>query len=836
MIEDRPDSAAFRELIVGLAASGLRFRFHAKGRSMLPAIRDGELLHVKPADPANIRVADIVLFRDGQGFKAHRVVRKCANVFVTRGDAGIEADGAIRGEQIMGKIIASECMHTGRVTALEGLGPRVRYFGFELKRILSGRQHLWTRILRNACPRSLMALTLFALTSRTAHAQLGGVALDSVNSQGFVTSSAVCVGNQPATCTLTFNHTTGSVASSNGLLVVGVSMNIRNNADSAVSSATYNGTAMTSAADANPGNNLRVQIFYLKNPVSGNKQIQLVVHKTGGVGNQIGLEVGAISMDRVNTSFTTLKFVQNNGSSTSATAAFTAATGIPGTNDGVLDVLAIISGSPPPTLTANTSTTAPLVFEKQQWIGSSGTSGQDVEGSCSTAGGTGSALTMRENIGSSVAWTIAAIDIPALNPTAVKTNAFTATQGPNGVLLSWQTGGEMHNLGFNVYREVGGEKARVNPSLIAGSALLMHETIEQHAARTYGWIDHSQDAGGIYWLEDVDLNGTRTMHGPVSVETVTAVPSTLIRAATIQEFSSTASAQALVTPSRQANVRERVVRPRPSIITRNVGFRLAEHSAVKILVDHEGWYRVTRPQLVAAGLDPRVEARSLRLFAEGVEQAIRVTAAGAGFGPQSAIEFYGTAIDTPYSGQRVYWLTAGGQPGMRIAAEGAGTSGPEVHTFMQTLELKPRSTYFAALLRDDTDGFFGPPITPTPVVQTLNISNLAPGEGVLELAVQGVTQAQSHEITVMLNGATLGEVKFNDQENAKARFTVPIGVLANGANMITLTAQQGENDISLVDYIDVSFPHTFSAESDQLKFTVAAGAGFEVTRFTHPPT
>jgi hypothetical protein len=837
MIEDRRDSAVFQELIAGLAASGLKFRFRARGRSMMPAIRDGEILHVMPADPATIRVADVVLFRDDAGFKAHRVVCKYANIFVTRGDTGIEADGAIRGEQIMGKVVAKECIRTGRVIALHGLGPRLRKFASELKRILSFREGLWTRFSPKACVGSLMALTLLFLFSRTSQAQLGGVALDSVNSQSFVTSTTVCVGNQPATCTFTFNHTTGSVASSNGLLVVGVSMNIRNNTpDSSVTSATYNGTAMTQAANANPGNNLRVQIFYLKNPVSGTKQITLVVHKTGGVGNQIGLEVGAISMYRVNTSFTTLKLVQNNGSSTSATAAFTAVTGIPGPNDGVLDVLAIVAGSPSPTITANTSTIAPLVFEKQQWIGSSGTSGQDVEGSCSTAGGKGSALTMRENIGSSVAWTIAAIDIPALNPTAVKTNAFTAAQSSNGVLLSWETGGEIHNLGFNVYREIGGEKVRVNPSLIAGSALLMHETMEQHAARTYGWIDHSSGAGGLYWLEDVDLNGTRTMHGPVSVESGAAVPTSWVREMTIQELSSTGSVGLPAIPPSQAHVREKVMRPQPSNRTRKIGFQLAEHSAVKILVDHEGWYRVTQPQLIAAGLNPSVEARSLRLFAEGVEQAIRVTGADAGFGPHSAIEFYGTAIDTPYSGQRVYWLTAGGRPGLRIASEAPGTAGPQVQSFMQTLELKPRTTYFAALLRDDTDNFFGPAVTATPAIQSVNISNLAVGEGVLDVALQGVTLEQAHEVIITLNGATLGELRFSNQENARARFTVPAGVFTNGANTITLTALQGDNDISLVDYIDVSFFRTLTAESDLLKFTVPAGHSFAVSGFSRPPT
>jgi len=42
--------------------------------------------------------------------------------------------------------------------------------------------------------------------------------------------------------------------------------------------------------------------------------------------------------------------------------------------------------------------------------------------------------------------------------------------------------------------------------------------------------------------------------------------------------------------------------------------------------------------------------------------------------------------------------------------------------------------------------------------------------------------------------------------------------------------------LSLVDHIDLTFPHTFTAESDQLKFTAFAGNGVTMNGFTQPPT
>ena len=94
---------------------------------------------------------------------------------------------------------------------------------------------------------------------------------------------------------------------------------------------------------------------------------------------------------------------------------------------------------------------------------------------------------------------------------------------------------------------------------------------------------------------------------------------------------------------------------------------LAARAAVKISVNRPGWYRITQPELVAAGLAPRAKARTLRLFVDGVEQAMMVTGEEDGlFGPADAIEFYGTGVDTPYTDTRTYWLVADSRPGLRM--------------------------------------------------------------------------------------------------------------------------------------------------------------------------
>jgi uncharacterized repeat protein (TIGR01451 family) len=930
MAEERADSTVFSQLAIGLLGAGQRIRFQACGRSMLPAIGDGEILHVESPKPAKLRRGDIVLFSSAQGLKAHRIVRKQGRLFITRGDAGMDMDGVLRGDQVLGKVVAKECRQTGRTLSLTSARSRAGFVFREIRRHVAIHER-FTRILS----RYSIAMLALLFASLSVRAQ---VAVDHSVSNAQLLGGTGSIALTP----ISLNVTAGGA---NRLLVVGVSFNTTGNAASSVTgintSTAGGGTKTFNSANSivfDPGNNFRVEIWYLVAPNTGTNTITVTINKTGGGGNKLGVVVGAV--DFTGADQTSPIRGSQTASGTSARPSVTIASG---NSEMVLDTIA----------TGTTVTATVAAGQTQRWNAAStgNPASHDVLGVGSTQPGAAS-VTMSETLSASTAWSDEAISIrppgadlaiaksgspnPVLqnnhltytltvtnngplsastvivtdtlptqvsfvsaassqgacvqvagvvtctigtmtnlqtvtitivttavtrseatntatvtttsvdpdltnntasvttlieSPTAVSLNSLAANQIGRGALLAWKTGDEVRNLGFNVYKEVSGERVRLNSSLIAGSALLMKETLPQHGAKTYGWIDRSPSPGALYWLEDVDLNGTRTMHGPVSLQAGSSQLPSGIRMTTFAEINTRALAG--TQNSSVAHVREML--PHFGSAPASVGLRLAAQPAIKLFVDHEGWYRVTQPQLVAAGLDPNVDARSVHLFAEGVEQPIRLT--GGRFGSQSAIEFYGTAIDTPFSGQRVYWLAAsGGRPGLRISDAGnSGTAGPQLQSFTQTLELKPRTTYFAALLRENTDNFFGPLVTPTPESLTFNATNIAAGEGTLAITLQGATQGQRHNVTVMLNGSTLGNLNFAGQDEGTTEFSVPAGVVVNGSNTITLTAQQGASDISLVDVIEISFPHTFTADSDQLKFTAEAGASVAVAGFEQPP-
>lgn len=99
-------------------------------------------------------------------------------------------------------------------------------------------------------------------------------------------------------------------------------------------------------------------------------------------------------------------------------------------------------------------------------------------------------------------------------PTAVELASFSAEAQGNAILLEWETATELDSLGFNVYRSQAAEGGRLqlNPALIPA------QNPGTPLGATYRFLDETATPGitYYYWLEDLDVNGTATVHGPVS--------------------------------------------------------------------------------------------------------------------------------------------------------------------------------------------------------------------------------------------------------------------------------------------------------------------------------
>lgn len=100
------------------------------------------------------------------------------------------------------------------------------------------------------------------------------------------------------------------------------------------------------------------------------------------------------------------------------------------------------------------------------------------------------------------------------NPTTVELVSFTATPSGGHILLEWQTATEIDTLGFNLYRSAAdeGELLRLNHTLIASQAP------GSPVGGYYSFFDDTGLSGTLYdyWLEEIDVHGQATRHGPLS--------------------------------------------------------------------------------------------------------------------------------------------------------------------------------------------------------------------------------------------------------------------------------------------------------------------------------
>jgi hypothetical protein len=83
------------DVVTSLITRGASVRFRAHGLSMLPFIRDGDVVTLVPVQDRPVRIGDVVAIRNsvGNNLILHRVVRKMPGGYLIQGDNAAVADG-----------------------------------------------------------------------------------------------------------------------------------------------------------------------------------------------------------------------------------------------------------------------------------------------------------------------------------------------------------------------------------------------------------------------------------------------------------------------------------------------------------------------------------------------------------------------------------------------------------------------------------------------------------------------------------------------------------------------------------------------------------------------
>ncbi|MEN3333420.1 MAG: hypothetical protein V7641_2785 [Blastocatellia bacterium] len=410
-------------------------------------------------------------------------------------------------------------------------------------------------------------------------------------------------------------------------------------------------------------------------------------------------------------------------------------------------------------------------------------------------------------------------------PTSVDLVSFNATRYNGGTFLQWSTGREVNNLGFKIYRDESGQRTLVTPQVVAGSALMNGFGMVLSAGKSYAWWDGADKGAAQYWIEDLDLSGQSALHGPYAIKVAGGTPPKQNNASLLAQVGSI-----------QSGLTELVDRPaRPAPLTPErlqAQAVIAGRPGVKITVRKSGFYRLTQADLAGAGITLAGEPRLLQMFVDGQQVPINVQTNQQG--QIAGVEFYGAGLDAAYSDARTYWLVFGTEPGLRIDQVKAPGLTTNLRSIFYTVERRDRTIYFAALKNGERENFFGAVITPSPVGQTLTLRNVdrsASGQATIEVALQGVT-IPSHQVQVYINEALAGTLRFEGQNATSAKFFVAQSRLREGDNQVRLVAQEGPDDVSLVDYIRISYWHMLKADNDALRFTSAGNQSLTISGFS----
>ena len=221
---------------------------------------------------------------------------------------------------------------------------------------------------------------------------------------------------------------------------------------------------------------------------------------------------------------------------------------------------------------------------------------------------------------------------------------------------------------------------------------------------------------------------------------------------------------------------------------------------------------------------------------------MRVTGESDGaFDAGDLVEFYGTGVDTPFTDRRAYWITAGSSPGLRLPIADARTPGiPTGASFAYTVERKDREVFFAALQNGDAENFFGPLIMDgeltTGELTLPDVAALPAADAQLEVSLQGVTElagANDHRVGILVNGIEVGEMVFDGRAKPLRAFPVGHALLTSGINTVSFEARGGADDMTLIDYVRLTYQRQYRADANQVTLNAGGGEQLTVDGFTN---
>jgi hypothetical protein len=156
--------------------------------------------------------------------------------------------------------------------------------------------------------------------------------------------------------------------------------------------------------------------------------------------------------------------------------------------------------------------------------------------------------------------------------------------------------------------------------------------------------------------------------------------------------------------------------------------------------------------------------------------------------------------------------------------------------FTYSLQRKDHNIYYSAALNGERENFFGPVVFGDGPVVTVSVHNVEPSAAApaqLQVALQGVS-FETHQVKVFVNASLAGTISFVDETATTQTFAIPSSWLVEGDNAVKLVPVGSSHDTSVLDYLRLTYPHNFRADSDALQFSLRSDQSARVEGFTTP--
>jgi peptidase C25-like protein len=163
--------------------------------------------------------------------------------------------------------------------------------------------------------------------------------------------------------------------------------------------------------------------------------------------------------------------------------------------------------------------------------------------------------------------------------------------------------------------------------------------------------------------------------------------------------------------------------------------------------------------------------------------------------------------------------------------------------FIYTVQRKDRAPnsviFFSAALNGDQENFFGQFLSensnPSLTMTLRNVEQTSAATAQVTVALQGVS-LQNHQVNVFVNGQLAGTISFAIQDSATQTFSFPVSWLVEGDNIVKLVPTACPcppgHDSSVLDYVRISYPHSFRPDNDSLQVSVKSTLATRIDGFT----